>query len=73
MEEDPNSGKIIGVDDESGTEDEPLDEFRPAKKQKVGHRTETESYAIDIMRCETTQNDLDRLREMYTVSSNIDL
>lgn len=56
------SGQIISIEDDGVVEDEVLEESRPIKKQRVGHRTKAESYTIDDMRYETSQKDLDRLR-----------
>lgn len=61
---------IIG-DDES--DDESSSEESQPTKTKISHRTEAELYPIDLMDCEATQEDLDRLRMEYRISDDIEL
>lgn len=67
-----NPGQITSVVDDVA-EDEFLEEFSLGKRQKVDHRSEVESFAINHIRCETSQQDLDKLKEMYCIPNSIDL
>lgn len=58
--------------DESKEENSPK-ESRPTKKAKASYRAKAESYPIDFIDCETTQEDLDSLRVLYSILDDIDL
>lgn len=73
VEKELYSSRTSHTDEGNDNEGESLEETRPVKKPKVSHRAEAESYAIDSMKYETTQLNLDRLRETYSIPSDIDL
>lgn len=68
----PSPDQVVHVASEV-VEDDVDEETRPNKRQKIGHRWEVESFAIDHMRCETSLQDLDRLRATYHIHASVDL
>lgn len=65
--------RTYSINEGNDSEEESPKETRPAKKLKISNRVEVESYAINFIKCETTQKDLDRLRKTYNITSDIDL
>lgn len=78
-ERESSSDKTLSIsragntDDKGSSEEEHFEETKLAKKVKISHRANTESYPIDEMKCSTTKNGLDRLREVYNIPGDIDL
>lgn len=48
-----------------------LEDDRPTKKRKVGHKTETNSYPIDFIRYSSTHSDLIKLKGMNHILDDI--
>lgn len=62
---------IVGEDKSSNESSRELSQL--LKKTKISHKTEAESYPINLMDCETTYEDLNRLRMEYGILDDIEL
>lgn len=72
-DENPNASAVPIAGGDENSDESSLEESQPGKKTKISHRTEVESYPIDLMDCETTQEDLDILRMEYSIPNDIKL
>lgn len=72
-DENPDASAVPIAGEDENSDESSSEESQPVKKTKISHRTEVESYPIDLMDCETTQEDLDRLRMEYSIPNDIKL
>lgn len=69
----PNVGEVESFGEVRSSEESSPEETRSTKKAKISHRNEAESCLIDLICCDTTQEDLNRLMKTYNIPDDIDL
>lgn len=72
-DENPDASAVPIAGEDENSDESSSEESQPVKKTKISHRTEVESYPIDLMDCETTHEDLDILRMKYGIPNDIKL
>lgn len=78
-ERESSSDKTLSIsragntDDKGCGEEQHFEETKLAKKVKISYKANVKSYPIDEMKCSTTKNGLDRLREVYNIPDDVDL
>lgn len=63
----------LSAGEDEASEGSSSEESWPAKKAKTSCRVEAESYPIDFMNCETTQEELESLRAVYGIPDDVEL
>lgn len=73
IDENPSVSIALIADEDENSDESSSEESQPEKKAKISHKTEAESYPIDLMDCKTTHENLDRHRMKYNIPDDIKL